>query len=269
MLSNANEILFRASGCGNLMTEPKNKSEKISETAKTHLIDIYVSEKYGRKEEASGKALDKGNQCEEDGITLLSRVSKKFYKKNEEHLKNDFVKGTPDLFEGKDIFSADMVIDTKLSWSAHTFFRAQKELNKLYEWQVQTYMWLTGAKEASVAYCLVNGTLEAIEDEKRRLSWKLGVVDPSSNEDFKERCKQIEINHIFDLDLFMEHYPHYDLANNILDWKFDIPMKDRVFQFHVKRDNEKIERLKQRIIDCREWMNENLFKANEEIKIAV
>lgn len=260
MVNNADEILFRSSSTGHLMIEPKNKSEKIGETTKTHLIDVYVSEKHGRREDVSGKALDKGNECEEDGITLLSRINKKFYTKNEVHLKNDFIKGTPDLFEGKNINNADIVIDTKLSWSAHTFFRAQKELNKLYEWQVQSYMWLTGAKEAYVAYCLVNGTLEAIEDEKKRLGWRLGVIDPGNNPEYLEKAKQIEINHIFDLELFMEHYQHYDLVNNVLDWKYDIPMQDRVFSFHVKRDDEKIERLKNRIIDCREWMNKELFK---------
>ncbi len=259
-MDNADEILFRSSSSGHLMTEPKNKTEKIGETTKMHLIDVFVSEKYGRREEIDSKFLEKGNQCEEDGITLLSRVNKKFYKKNDEHLRNMFIKGTPDLFEGKDIFNAEIVLDTKISWSAHTFFRAQKELNKIYEWQVHSYMWLTGAKEAYVAYCLVNGTVEAIEYEKKRLGWRLGVIDPGNDPEYLEKAKQIEINHIFDLDLFREHYPHYDLANNVLDWKYDIPMKDRVHQFYVKRDDEKIEKLRQRIIDCREWMNKHLFK---------
>lgn len=260
MVNNADEILFRSSGTGYLMTDPRSKTETLSETTKTHLIDVFVSEKYGRREEIQGKTLDKGNECEEDGITLLSRVNKKFYKKNEEHLSNEFIKGTPDLFEGKDIFNANVIIDTKLSWSAHTFFRAQKEINKIYEWQVQSYMWLTGAKEAYVAYCLVNGTVAAIDDEKRRLGWKMGLIDPGSNPEYIDKCKQIEINHIFDLELFLEHHPNYDLYNNILDWKYDMPIEERVFKFHVKRDDEKIEKLRQRIIDCREWMNKELFK---------
>ena len=260
MVNSADEILFRSSSTGYLMTDPRSKTETLSETTKTHLIDVFVSEKYGRREEIQGKALDKGNECEEDGITLLSRVNKKFYKKNEDHLSNEFIKGTPDTYEGKAIFQADVIIDTKLSWSAHTFFRAQKELNKLYEWQVLSYMWLTGAKEAYVAYCLVNGTAAAIDDEKRRLGWKMGVIDPGSNPEYIDKCKQIEINHIFDLELFVEHNPNYDLYNNYLDWKYDIPIEERVFKFHVMRDNEKIEKLRQRIIDCREWMNKELFK---------
>lgn len=255
---NANEILFRSSGIGYLMTEPRSKSEKISEGTKTHLIDVFVSNKYGRKEDIKSKFLDKGNEREEDAITLLSRITKQLYSKNETHLSNEFIKGTPDLFKGESINNATATIDTKTSWSAHTFFRAQKsELEKMYYWQGQAYMALTGARTHTVAYCLVNGAARAIMDEKRKLAYVMNCIDGDSPE-YIEKCKQIEINHIFDMKAFKEENPFFEIHNK--DWSWDIPKEERLFQFTFERSMEDIVRMYQKIKDCREWMNENLFK---------
>ena len=137
----ANNILFRASSIGHIMTEPQGKSNyeiwqdavlslkkteesynnlknkdgkmgigylekiaklrndipelekvkdlvKLSETTKTHLIDKFVSYKYGRNTDIKNKYITKGLEVEEDSITLFSQYSKTFYRKNEERLTN-------------------------------------------------------------------------------------------------------------------------------------------------------------------------------------
>lgn len=259
-LENADGILFRCSSLGHIMTDARSKSELLSETCMTHLIDVFVSAKYSRREEITSKFIDKGNIREEDSITLLSRVKKTFYKKNTAQLSNEFIKGTPDLFTGLSIKDADETLDTKTSWSAHTFFRAQKKLDKIYEWQGRGYMALTGAKKHTVAYCLVNGTAESILSEKRKLQWALNVIDPEHDENYRDRCKQIEINHIFDMEAFIKEYPHFDFNSNINEWHYDIPMSERLFTFEFERNDIEIQRLYQRVKDCRTWMNENLFK---------
>lgn len=253
----ANSIKFRCSSLGYIMTEPRSKTEILSETCKTHLVDVFISHKYGRREDISGKHLDKGNEREEDSITLLSRVNRKFYKKNDIRLSNDFIQGECDVYEGEEITKATHTLDTKTSWSAHTFFRSQnKKLDDMYFCQGQGYMWLTGATKHTVAYCLVNGTPKAIMDEKKKLLWSMSENDSA----YKEKCKQIEINHIFNLGEFINENPNFDLDNSVADWNFDIPMNDRLFQFRFERDEDVIERFKKRIIDCREWMNKNLYK---------
>ena len=311
----AEEMIFRASGCGYLMVEPKEKSPKskwleacevteklivdyeniankeskscvnkknaiekakekqselltskddlhISESTKTHLIDVFLSFHYKRREEINSKFLRKGNECEDDSITLLSRVTKRLYKKNIVRLANQYVTGEWDLsFEedGKIVETTD----TKTSWSAHTFFRAKKdELKKLYFWQGVVYMWLTGAKRHTVAYCLVNGLASAINDEKRKLSFQSGMIDVNGNESesYIEQCKQIEVNHIFDLELFKSHNPYFEFHNDIKQWTYDIPKEKRVFTFTFDRNENDIENLKNRIIDCRKWINKELFE---------
>lgn len=232
------QTLFRASSIGNLMTEPKSKADKdagnLSETAITHLIDIYVSEKYGRKTDVTNKYVEKGLQVEEDAITLYSRVKKQFFKKNEEHLSNGYVKGTPDLFIGETIQTANTIIDIKSSWDIFTFFRVKvKKINPLYYWQLQTYMALTGAKNAILAYCLVNTPDVFINDEKRRLFYKMNVAT-EENELFQEACEDLEKGMIYD----------------------DIPMHERVIQFEIERNEADIQRLYDKVKKARIVLSE-------------
>ncbi len=266
MIQDANEIKFRCSSIGHIMTEPKLKSETLSESAKTHCIDVFVSANYGRREEIAGKFLDKGNEREEDAITLVSRLTKKFYKKNDVRIGNQFITGEPDLFIGKSIIEAEETTDTKCSWSAHTFFRAQKEaINKMYYWQGMGYMALTGAKKHTVSYCLVNGTGSAIMNEKRILGYQEGMMDVSGNptEKMIERMKQIEINHIFCLEEFTKEYPWYEFANDLNEWVYDIPMEERLYSITFERNEEEIQRINQKVEACREWINSNLFNRSQ------
>jgi hypothetical protein len=236
MENNADKILFRASSSGYLMVEPKLKSEVLSETTKTHLVDVFVSNKYGRNTDIHTKATNKGLMVEEDSLTLYSRYKKEIYFKNEEHFSNDFIKGTPD------IILEDMIIDIKSSWDIYTFFRSgHSKLNKLYYWQLQSYMALTGKKEAMLAYCLINTPDMLIQDEKRRLQYKMGVID-DANLDFQKACDELDRLMIYD----------------------DIQMNEKVMEIHVKRNDSDIERLYERVQDCREYMNEYLFKCYPE-----
>lgn len=225
--------LFRASGIGHLMTEPRSKAAReageLSETAKTHLVDIFVSERYGRNTDIHNKYVEKGLAVEEDSITLYSRVKKQFFKKNEEHLSNDYIKGTPDLFMGDDIRSASVVIDIKSSWDIYTFTRAKvSEINSGYWWQLQAYMALTGAKVAKLAYCLVNTPETLIIDEQRKLFYRMGAVT-MENPDYIAACEELEKAMTFD----------------------DIPMEERVHEFSIERDDAAIDAMYSKVLKAR------------------
>lgn len=232
------KTLFRSSGCGHLMTEPKSKADKeagnLSEGAKTHLIDIYVANKYGRHDDINNKYVEKGLMVEEDGITLYSRVKKRFFKKNSEHLSNEFIKGTPDLFTGDDIRHADIITDIKCSWDIYTFFRVlTKGINSIYYWQLQAYMALSGARSARLAYCLIDTPETLINDEKRKLMYRMGVAS-DLNPDYLEACAEIDKNMRFG----------------------DIPIEERVIEFEVPRDDADIVLLYSKITKGRWFLNE-------------
>lgn len=231
-------LKFRASGVGYLMTDPKTKADKeagnLSESAKTNCIDVYVSAKYGRQNDIQTKYMSKGNQVEEDSITLYSRLHKKFYKKNEDHLSNDFVQGTPDIFTGESIHKAKTIIDIKSSWDLYTFHRTNaKPINPIYWWQLQTYMWLTGAETAYLAYCLVNTPVAMIEEEKRRLFYKMNVAtmeDPL----YLEACEELELSMTYD----------------------DIPLHERLIEYEIPRDQDAISRLAGKVQKAREFIQQ-------------
>jgi len=236
-MNNADTIKFRCSSLGHLMTESRSKSEPISETTKTHLVDVYVSEVYGRHTDIFNKYISKGNAVEDDSITLFSRVNKEFFTKNEKHLSNDYIKGTPDLYRGSSIETATEIIDIKSSWDIFTYFRTRsKDMNKLYYWQLMGYMALTGAETATLAYCLVDTPDTLVNDEKRKLHWKMGLID-DQNPDFIEACEKID------------KLSKYD----------DIPLKDKVYTINFERNETDINRIYQRVMEAREWMNKNLF----------
>jgi len=225
---------FRASGNGQLMVDPRSKTETISETTKTYLIGTMISEVYGRRKDIMNKFVQKGLMVEEDAITLLSRVRKQFYKKNEEHLDNDFIKGTPDCFEGETIKTATKIIDVKASFDIFTFFKSKMDpVNKDYYWQLQSYMDLSGATTSELAYCLVDTPDSIVEQIKRRFMWDAGI---RGDDEFNHEAFEI-----------IEKLAKYG----------DIPIEDRIHSKTIDRNQEDINRLHERVIECRKWMNEN------------
>lgn len=238
------KIKIRCSSLGAIMTDSRSKSESLSETCKAELINIFIESKYDREKDISNKYTEKGLMVEQDAITLYSRIKGRYFKKNEYRIHNEYLSGEPDMFIGESIMKADKIIDTKSAWDIWTFFKAKFEgYNKNYFWQMQGYMALTGAKEAELAYCLINTPDHMIEQEKQRLYYKLGDIDGKNSAAYLEGCKQIEHNSIFD----------------------DMPLADRMFTITIKREDEKIESMYERIRECRNWMNNNLLSLDEQL----
>jgi hypothetical protein len=254
----AKDILFRCHMIGSIMPT-ENARTKFTQVAMDKMVDIYNFSLFGRREEIKSKFLEKGNEREEDTLTLISRLTKTVYNKNAERLENDYISGVPDTFLGKGIRKADETIDAKTSWSKNTYDKARiKPLEWDYTWQGHGYMALTGAKQHRVFFGLVNGTAKLILDEKKKLLWNMSENDPR----YKEQCKQIEINHIFDMKAFAEENPGFDFDNDLKKWCYDIPMEHRLKEFVVKRDESLIAKMYVRMEECRQWMDETLFTNN-------
>lgn len=217
------------------MTPGRSKKDVFGETCKKHLLECWINETYGRKREFTNKYLEKGIAQEEESITLYSLVTGTFYKKNKQTVENDYLIGTPDLYEGENIMKAEKIKDIKTSWDIFTFYGVfHQPIKKDYEWQLQGYCDITGAKEAGLVYCLVDTPEKHIADAKRKLSWALGLIDPDIDPEYQAGCKQIEKNMTFE----------------------DIPKEDRWTEFIMKRDDEKIYQAHLKIGLCRELLND-------------
>lgn len=241
-----------------LLIAKRDAPPELSTGVITYLADVYSARQHKRRNDIANKYLQKGTLVEEDSLTLYSRIKKEFFKKNTERLFNSFIEGTPDFYTGLSIYSAERIKDIKSSWDDITFHRTiVKSLNEIYYWQMQGYMWLSGAEYADLCYCLVNTPAHLIDAEKRKLQWQLGIIDPIANDDYLEGCKEIERNCIFDIDTFIRQNPNYDFITSYEEWKdegYDIPMNERLYEITIERDQLDIEKIPQRVEQCREWL---------------
>lgn len=223
-----NKQLFRCSALGKLMTDPRSKSETLSETTKSYLLEVFIEAKYGRKKDISNKYMDKGLFCEEDSLSLVSNaVYKAPVFKNKATFKNEFIVGTPDLILENE------VVDIKTSWDIFTFFNS--DLSKDYYWQLMGYMALTGKTKARLIYCLVDSPDFLLEQEKRSLAWKMGLIDHETNKEYLQKVEQLEKNMTFK----------------------DIQESERVRIFDIEYSETEIQRLYSRIEQCREYLTNN------------
>lgn len=190
------DFLIRCSSLGKIMTEPMTVDEKLrtpeveeilakrkreewekaiitdllektlSAGAKTYIRQLVAQEIFSVEFEISGKALEKGLQCEDESIGMLNRVRGLCLSKNTERRTNGWLTGECDLFDkgrrrGHDI---------KTSWSLATFPIVVADCyDKLYEWQVRGYMMLWDADEWEVDYCMVNTPEKLIGYEPMQL----------------------------------------------------------------------------------------------------
>lgn len=225
MNSPKSEILFRCSRLGDLMTDPRNKGESISETSKTFIRQIWLEKSFGYKEDVMTDEMLKGLLCEQDSLGLVKKVlGGEFRAKNTKRFRNEYVEGTPDIILKKE----DVVEDVKSSYNLRTFMEA--ELAKPYYWQGQGYMWLTGKKNYRLMYCLVPTPEEIITEQKKRWYYKFNCDE--SNAHYIEMCEQIDHN------------------NELIS---TLPAQCRVKVFEFEYDFEGIEKAKTRIEAARDY----------------
>jgi len=265
-ITSADQILFRASSVGKLITS----TGKLGDTAKTNLIETYTEQVEGRRNEFSNIYTDKGNAVQSDSIQLLRDVTGQNIRENRSkiRLKNEFISGEIDAFVGERLDKAIAVYDTKSSYDRVTFNKTrfskakkdEEQFNNDYKWQGISYMWLTGAEDFFLSYCLVNNTAEGILSLKEKLKWQIKEMDYSVSEDYKQKAKQIEINHIFDLGLFMDTYPFFEFDNDISEWHYDIPANDRVFIQNIKWKEEDKFTIINAVTNGRKWLQDNVFE---------
>ena len=102
-----------------------------------------------------------------------------------------------------------------------------------YEWQVQGYLWLTERETGFLSYCLVDTPEQIVQDELWKMARKNGYIEIPENVE-----QEVRDNHSFG----------------------HIPEHLRCKTFEIKRDEEKINAIKERIELCREYYDELKFK---------
>lgn len=251
---------FRCSMLGSLMTDSRNKKDKLSATTMSYLQELHKEELFGYRRDITNLAISKGIMKEDESIRILSNVHDRpfesQYTKNDKSFENDFITGTPDIY-----IENEFVGDVKSSFNLGTFplykeFLDLKKQNKNYYWQMQGYMWLTGFDKSILAYCLVDTPLDIVEGVKFKRMRELDCQDLSK---ITPEGKPIQFgsNEFSEEDRIMhEHSPSI--------WMRE---EHRVVQFPVSLNNNDIEKLMERVSDCREYLNDLSNYLTNKIKL--
>lgn len=243
----------------------------LPKTLQSEVKKIYRAEKYNRNFEFTNKYIQKGIWQEEEAITtyqswLKAQGKNVFFKKNDVRLHNGFITGEPDLIIGNDIKNCKEGADIKCSYSLESFPFESDTLTDNYELQNQCYMWLTGAKKWTTAYCLVNATEHQLHTEKQKWYYAVGMHDTAGMTDekllelenlYEEKSRNVEKMLIYDYDRFVHVNPGHLMSFTREEWygnDLDIPIQDRVIEKISVYDPEKIEFLKERIELSRSFM---------------
>lgn len=235
---NWDNIKFRASSWGNLLSEPVSKADKeagkLSLTCQKELIKIYNKEMYGRKKEIVTSCMEKGILCEPDSIMLYSKLEGVIYTKNEELLENEWFIGHPDIYLGDDIRNAEEVDDIKSSWELDTFTpKLIETADKSYEAQLNVYFDLCNCNKGHIVYTLVDAPPSVLNAELRKLLYAMDVISEESPE-YVKAAKELTKNLTFQ----------------------DIDYRERVIKIPIQRNDELIEKMKAKVPILRQWLSD-------------
>jgi len=209
--------------------EPGKDAPHLSRTCISYL-EAWASEHvYGRKIEFDSKYTRKGNAVEYDALIYASGHIPEMGipTKNEIRKSDDWMEGTADLV------SEDYIFDNKASYSHVTLpLYAMEMPDTDYDWQVLGYMALYGKKKGRVVYTLMSMPDDMIRKEAK---WIWG---PEYTQEEYER--------------FAAKFQYEE-----------IPAYLRIKQFEVFYDEDRIQAIRNRVEQCRQYINENIIPAIE------
>lgn len=216
------EFKIRASACGSIMGV-----KGLGKTGESYCESWLKEQIYNRRKEFTSKYTDKGNIMEDNSLDFIAEMlDYGMLVKNELFKENDFCTGTPD------VILKDHIIDVKNSWDCFTFPLFDTEVpNKDYYWQAQVYMFLFDLSKYKLIYVLSDTPAHLIEREAFYYAKQNGYeeLDMDIYEDFVKKMT----------------YP-------------DIPNEKKIKVFEIERNESDIEKIKERVIECRNYINKLL-----------
>ena len=274
----AKTFKIRASMLSKIMTDPRSKSEKLSETCKTYLEDRIKEKVYWRPKDLSDiNTIAKGIECENEAVFILNKALWTSYVKSKyapgEKMDNGICTGHEDIDcwkkrigdddedDSGDFYYMWETFDAKVSISFDTFPLFEEDPDKAYYWQGQAYMWLKWEqyKRHTIAKVLVNTPVWMIEQKLYRLYNNLCKKYNDNMEfvemEYEEKAKKYFLQNVFDQQIKIE-------ANGITLQLTDeevIPFEKRVNLTVIERNDADIAKITPRVQLCRDRLEQNWF----------
>jgi len=246
-------IKFRASSWGNLLSEPQSKADKeagkLSKTCQMELLKIYRRVVYDWDEDdITTPAMEKGTLVQPESIAMYSMLEGKLFTENKDNLQNEWFTGTPDLYFGDDIYHAEQVDDMKNSFLLSNFIdKTIETVTPAQKCQLNVYFSLTGSSKGNIVHALVSLPSEMFKKECDKLLWKMtnnGEIATEYAPEYLYEVERLKKKYIYD----------------------HIPPEERIFKLPVERDDDLIQKMKDKVPILRQWLADfhekrmNLYK---------
>lgn len=233
-MTDLSKILIHCSSLSKITTEPRSKADKdaglLSETAKSHLIEVYTENQYDYRRDNVNKYTNKGNVQELKAILELSKFTGLLMEKNEATIYNEYFVGTPDII----LPDLKIIFDTKCCYDWITLLdNVQDGLPEENKRQIDGYLDILGWDTGYVAKILLDHPQEDIDREKYRLFTSGNYISEESP-DFLRKWAEKEKQFRFET----------------------APLSERILLFEVKKDEEYLEKARQKVIKSRIFMQE-------------
>ena len=228
--------------------ESKKDDILLSDTCIKYL-ENWVKEKYfNRKKILKTDAIEKGTEKEFEAIYILNKALGTKYKKENEHVFNDYLDGHLDVDDSVN----KEILDTKVCESFDTFPLFEDDIENAYWWQLQGYMLLKGEdyKIGKIAKILVNSPEWMIKKKIKNSFYSLAERYENDSiafmQEHESEIKSIMLNHVFDQTIKID--------GKSIDTEDVIPLEKRYKLFTVERDNDAIASIEKRVIQCRKYL---------------
>lgn len=214
----------------------KRDFDELPDGAKTHCKKWLKENLFKRREELKNKYVNKGNECEEDGFTLMAvHLKLGMVYKNTERRSNGFASGECDLNHN------GVIYDNKCSWSLDTFPMFETVIPDVkYWWQLQNYSTNWPAKKLCLCYTLISATYEMVE---QAIKWA-----DTPNEKYKIAERMVYTKKEFDL--IKDHF----FAESDLNTFTEIPEELRIKSFEFDVDVKAQKFIEKRSYMCKEYI---------------
>ena len=222
------------------------KIEMLSPGCISKLKDIYIREKYHKQVVSINKdysvAILNGVISESKTLALVSEFEGVRCKLHKKLVSNYWLKGIMDAYVGSSPKKATKIVEIKTCQNMQSLMTVldPEEAYDKYYWQMMGYLAITGAEEGTIYHCVVTYPERIINDEINKFIYKAKNFG-LDGEYVENQIEKIRFNLSFD----------------------DIPVNERIYKFTVKRDEDAIKDIYDKVKYCRKWLNEyNIMHSN-------
>lgn len=208
----------------NELIEKRDAPPTLSKTTINYLKEVVLEMETGRSQEIQTDAMYRGIVNEVEAIEMLNYITLSSYHKNKLRFENEYITGEPDIFiEGRKLR------DIKASQDIFTHPWYEKENpNPAYFYQMQGYMWLTGANVAYLDYILLDAPEWWLQRKLKNKHFDLidkGLEGAAYDIEYEKYELELRFN-----------YTYQDLPNN-----------RRLKTFKIERSETTIQKIKEQI----------------------